>query len=234
MDMNAKKFYNILVILLGYGLVIGGFIVFGESLETRIKILDIVVSCLIFTQFVQFTLFPLVDLGKSAHKEVGMMGIHFATLNICCTLSLALMVCGIIYQIPFNYQLMGHLIILFMLIVGRVATLHSGDKVQQIYEKEQHVLSGKLSLRNAMDDFMDEVASVKNLAENDRKRLEKIHEAVRFITPSANLEAKKFDDQIILAIDDLTIMMRNVTLNKVKISEQIEHLERVLLRRKKY
>lgn len=232
--MSIKNIYNTLAILLGYGLIIGGFVVFGESLENRVKILDIVVSCVIFTQFVQFLIFPLINLGKPAHKEVGMMGIHFATLNSCCTLSLILIVCGIIYQIPFKYQLMGHLIILFFLLMGRVATLHSGEKIQQVYEKEQHILSGKLTLRNAMDDFMDEVANVKDLADNDKKRLGEIHEALRFITPSANFEARKFDDQIILSIDELSIMMRNATLNKEKISEEIDHLQRILSRRKKY
>ena len=113
--MSAKVFYKILAILLGYGLIIGGFIVFGESLEDRVKILDIVVSCLIFTQLVQFMLFPLIDLGKAAHREIGMMGIHFATLISCCVLFLALMTCGIVFQIPFKFQLMGQLIVLFIL-----------------------------------------------------------------------------------------------------------------------
>ena len=231
--MSAKSFYNTLAILLGYGLIIGGFIVFGESLENKIKILDIVVSCIIYTQFVQFLIFPLINTDKPAHKEVGMMGIHFVTLNSCCTLSLALMICGMIYQMPFKYQLMGHCIVLFILLIGRVATLHSGEKVQQVYEKEQRIISGKLSLKNAMDDFMDEVACVKELAADDKKRLNDIHEAMRYVTPSANPEAVKFDNQIILAIDDLTLLMRNTALNKDKISEQINKLERTLSRRKK-
>ena len=71
--MNAKSFYNVLAILLGYGLIIASFIIFGESLDTNIKILDIVVSCFIFTQFTQFSLFPMINFSDSAHKEVGMM-----------------------------------------------------------------------------------------------------------------------------------------------------------------
>lgn len=232
--MSAKVFYKILAILLGYGLIIGGFIVFGESLEDRVKILDIVVSCLIFTQLVQFMLFPLIDLGKAAHREIGMMGIHFATLISCCVLFLALMTCGIVFQIPFKFQLMGQLIVLFILLVGRVVTLHSGEKVRHIYEKEQHIMSGKLSLRNAMEDFIDEAANVKKFDENDMKHLRDIHEAMRFITPSANPEARKFDEQFILALDELASMMGNASLNKAKISERIELLERILSKRKKY
>ena len=103
--MTAKRFYNILAILLGYGLIIGGFLVFGDSLEDKVKILDIIVSCLIFTQFVQFSLFPLINFGDSSHKEVGMMGIHIYVLNFCCIVSIGIMIYGIIYHIPFKFQL---------------------------------------------------------------------------------------------------------------------------------
>lgn len=129
---------------------------------------------------------------------------------------------------------MGQLIVLFIFLVGRVATLHSGEKVRHIYKKEQHIMSGKLSLRNAMDDFMDQAANVRRFDESDMKRLRDIHEAMRFITPSGNSEARKFDDQFILTLDKLANMMRNVSLNKAKISEKIDLLERILSKRKKY
>lgn len=232
--MSIKNIYKSLAILLGYGLIIGGFIVFGESLEDRVRILDIVVSCVIFTQFVEFLLFPLINMGKPTHKEVGMLGVHFFILKICCALSLAVMVCGMMYQIAFKYQLMGHLIVLFLLLLGRYATLHSGDKVQHIYAKEQHKVSGKLSLINAMGDLMEEVARVKDLAETDRQRLSEIHEGMRYISPSTSVEAKRYDDQISLAIEELTLLMKDVTLNKYKIAEEIDHLQRSISRRKQY
>lgn len=230
--MSIKQFYNILAILLGYGLIIGSFIIFGESLEDRVKILDIIASCFIFTQFVQFMLFPLINLSKPAHKEVGMMGIHFTVINICCILSLALMVCGIVYQISFKIQLIGQLAILFFLLLGRVIILHSGEKIEQIHGKEQHIMHRKMSLRYAMDNFMDESTRVIDLDESDRKRLANIHESMRFITPSANPEAIRFDNQFIQTLEDLTVLMRNVTFNKTKITEQINQLERILSRRK--
>ena len=232
--MSAKRIYNILAIILGYGLIIGGFIVFGESLETKIIILDIIVSCLIFAQFVQFTLFPLINLGDPAHKEVGMMGIHIAVLTLCCTLSLGLMICGIIYEIPFKFQLMGQLAILFILLIGRFATLHSGEKVQQIYAKEQEILEGKTSLRSVMDDFSDYIATIRQLDPVIVAKLNAIHESIRFITPSGNADAKMLDSHFVQSIDDLKVLMRDTSINKDKIFEEVEHLERILARRKKY
>lgn len=232
--MSAKLIYNILAILLGYSLIIGGFIVFGESIETRTKILDIIVSCLIFTQFVQFTLFPLINLSNPAHKEVSMMGIHIAVLNLCCTLSLGLMIYGIICEIPFKFQLMGQLAVLFILLVCRVATLHSGEKTQQIYTKEQKIQEGKVSLQLVMDDFSDYVATVRQLDPTIITKLKTIHESIRFISPTVNTEAKTFENQFIQVVNDLKVLMKNATLNKDKIYEHVEYLERILARRKKY
>lgn len=232
--MTAKRFYNILAILLGYGLIIGGFLVFGESLEDKVKILDIIVSCLIFTQFVQFSLFPLINFGDSSHKEVGMMGIHIYVLSFCCTVSIGIMLYGIIYHIPFKFQLMGQLVVLFILLVGRVATLHAGEKVQQIHRKEQVIMHGKLSLKSIMDDFMDDIATVTDLDPIVKQKLTNIHEAMRFLSPSSKSEAIRFDEQFSQSVEDLKIMMRNTNLNREKILEETEHLERTLSRRKKY
>lgn len=232
--MTAKRFYNILAILLGYGLIIGGFLVFGESLENKVKILDIIVSCLIFTQFVQFTLFSLINFRDSSHKEVGMMGIHFFVLNFCCIISIGIMLYGIIYHIPFKFQLISQLVVLFILLVGRVATLHAGEKVQQIHRKEQVIMHGKLSLKSVMDDFMDDIAIVKNLNPIAKQKLQNIHESMRFLSPSSNSEALRLDEQFSQSVEDLKILMRNTNLNQEKILEEIEHLERIFSRRKKY
>lgn len=232
--MSAKRFYNIFAILLGYGLIIGGFLVFGESLEDKIKILDIIVSCLIFTQFVQFSLFPLINFGDSSHKEVGMMGIHIYVLIFCCIASIGIMVYGIIYHIPFKFQLMGQLVILLILLVGRVATLHAGENVQQIHHKEQVIKRGKLSLKSIMDDFMDDITIVRDLDPIAKQKLQNIHESMRFLSPSSNSEALKFDEQFSQSVENLKILMRNTNLNKEKILEETEHLDRILSRRKKY
>ena len=232
--MTAKRFYNILAILLGYGLILGGFLVFGESLENKVKILDIIVSCLIFTQFVQFSLFPLINFGDSSHKEVGMMGIHIFVLNFCCIISIGIMLYCIIYHIPFKFQLMGQLVVLFILLVGRVGTLHAGEKVQQIHRKEQVIMHGKLSLKSVMDNFMDDIAIVKDLDPIAKQKLQNIHESMRFLSPSSNSEALIFDEQFSQSVEDLKILMRNTNLNKEKSHEETEHLERILSRRKKY
>lgn len=232
--MNVKEIYKILAIALGYCIIFACFIIFDENIESRVKILDIVASCIIYTQFVQFVLFPLMNLDDPSKKEVGMMGIHIVALNICCVLSICIMVVGIMYMIPFKYQIMVQLVVLFFLLIGRVATLGSGEKVQDIYVKEQQTIAGKVSLRMNMDDFIDYVATVHDLDSNIKKRLSSLHDNMRFITPSTNKEAMYWDTQVLNTLEDLKVLMRNASMNKDMIETNIGQLERFMARRKKY
>ena len=232
--MGAKKIYTILGIFLGYGLIIGGFTILGESLECEVKILDIVVSCIVLTQFVQFLLFPLVNLDKPAHKEVGMMGIHMFALSVYCLFSMAFIVWSIVNQIQFKYQLMGHLALFLILIMGRVATLHSGVKVQQIYEKEQIIVGGKMVLQNVMNDLMDEVPASQQIDESIKCRILSLCDSCRYLSPTSNADAKNLEYQFVQSVKNLKVLMKNTTLNKEKIFEEIDNLERILSRRKRY
>ena len=232
--MTLKLFYKVLSILLGFGLIIGGFIIFGSSLDDKVKILDIIVSCLIFIQFALFLFFPLIKMDNSAHREVGMLGIHLYVLNICSILSIAIMVFGIIFDWAFKYQIMAQLAVLLLIVVGRIATLHSGEKVQHIYEKEQIVMSGKSSLKNVMEDFMEYLACTKEIDSELIQKLNAINESMRFISPSARNEACELDAQFCQSIEDLKVLMRNPSINETNIVDEVAHLERILSRRKKY
>ena len=120
------------------------------------------------------------------------------------------------------------------MLVGRVATLHVGEKIQQIHCKEQVIMSRKLSLKNIMDDFMNDLAILKDLDPIAKQKLQNIQESMRFLSPSSKREAIRFDEQFSLTIEYLKILMRDNNLNREKIIEETEHLERILSRRKKY
>ncbi|WP_301847218.1 hypothetical protein [uncultured Parabacteroides sp.] len=232
--MNAKTFFSIATILLGYGLIIGGFTLFGKSLENEIKILDIVVSCLLFTTTVRFYFFPWIDTTNAAHKEAGTLGIRFFVMTGCSMLALGIMVYGIVCRAAFEYQLLGQTAVLFLALTGYVSMLHSGEKVQRIHKQEQLAVQGKIALQSAMDDLMDDAARLENLAPSLRNRLERIRESVRFITPSTNPEACDLESRCCRTIEDLKVSLRNTSLNRDRIAEEVECLERSLTRRKKY
>ncbi|MBO7069086.1 MAG: hypothetical protein J6W52_10510 [Bacteroidaceae bacterium] len=231
--MDAKTFYKTLAILLGYGLIIGGFTVFGSALETKVRILDIIVSLLVYTQLIQFLIYPLIDVRNPAHKEVGMMGIHFGVLGTYCIFAIGIMVFGIIADIPFGYQLMAQLVIIFLALLGRVATLFSGENVQRIYEKEQQQVKGKKMLGLVMNDLMDALPRAESLESSCVQKLQDIQEALRYLTPSASEEARQYEADFCRTAEDLKVLMRNTDLNGERIKEAVGQLERILSRRKK-
>lgn len=232
--MTPKSFYKLLAILLGYALIIAGFVVLGAPLSDKVRILDIVVSCVIFTQFVLFTLFPMINLDDPSHKEVGMMGIHLLVVTVCSILAIVLMWVGIAYHWSFRFQLIGQLVILFIMLVGRVSTLYSGEKVQQIYEKEQVIMSGKASLKKTMEDFMEYLANIKDMDSVLVQKISTINESMRFISPSAKAEACELDTQFCQLLEDIKVFMKNPSVNGSNIADAVTRMERILARRKKY
>ena len=232
--MSAKNVYLVLAVLLGYGLIIGGFVAFGQSLKQSVRVLDIIVSCLIFTQFTQFAIFPLIDRSNDAHKEAGMMGIHFTVLRIYCIAALCVMIGGIVCDVPFRYQLMGQLSLLLLLLLGRVATLHAGEKVERIYKKEEQCMEGKRSLQRIMDDLMEEVACAGALDPEAVGRLRSVHESLRFLTPSTDAEATELDFRFAQTARAIGALLKDPKLNGARIAEEVGRLTRILSKRKRY
>ena len=223
-----KIFYKALAILLGYGIIIAGFVLFGESLKDEVRILDIVVSCLVFTQLVEFFFFPLIDTSKKAHKEVGMMGIHFTSIDSYFVAVVAIMAAGIYWDLSFTLQLLLQLGALLLLVLGRVATLHAGDKVEQVYQSEQILMDGKLMLKNAMVELMDKVAETNGLVPELKGRLTEVQESVRFVSPSASAEARNLIAQFTSTTTNIAVMLRDVKLNAPQLEQEIGRLERIM------
>ena len=229
-----KTFYKILTVLIGYGLIVASFILLFTWLPDDIRLLDIVVTSIIYTQLVEFLFFPLIDLEKKAHKEVGMMGIHLAAINTYAVVAIVIMVVGMIWELSFTWQILLQLGALLILIIGRVATLHSGEKVEAVYEKEQVLKGGKQQLKAAAESMMDAIARSSELSPVLVSRITQLTEDIRYITPSTNNEALNLELQFTRLSDDLKVMLRQSPQNNDQIAETVGQLEYILAKRKKY
>lgn len=229
-----KTFYKILAILIGYSLIVSSFILLFTWLPDDIRILDIVVTSIIFTQLVEFLFFPLIDLEKKAHKEVGMMGIHLAAINTYAGVAIVIMAVGMIWELSFTWQLLLQLGALLILIIGRVATLHSGEKVEAVYEKEQALKGGKQQLKAAAESMRDAIVRSSELTPALASRITQMAEDVRYVAPSTNAEAMNLELQFSRLASDLEVMLRQSPLNNEQIEQAIGQLEYILAKRKKY
>ncbi len=229
-----KTFYKILTVLIGYGLIVASFILLFTWLPDDIRILDIVVTSIIYTQLVEFLFFPLIDLKKKAHKEVGMMGIHLAAINTYAGVAIVIMAVGMIWELSFTWQLLLQLGALLILIIGRVATLHSGEKVEAVYHQEQVLKGGKQQLKAAAESMMDAIARSSELSPVLVSRITQLTEDIRYITPSTNNEALNLELQFTRLSDDLKVMLRQSPQNNDQITETVSQLEYILTKRKNY
>ena len=233
-NMSAKQFYKILAAIIGYGVIVGGYVLFDTFFEKKILILDIIVSCLAFTQILQLFFYQLVNTERPAQKEVGMMGLHFFFLYIYFLGALTIIIIGIVYKLSFQIQLLLQLAILFLLISGRFITLYSGEKVERVYDKEQGLLQGKKKLSALIEELMDCVYTTQNLDSNIKKRMEIIADEIRFFSPSTTSGAYAFDLRIAKRIECIKTMLKNNDFDKDQISGEVVQLERELAKRKKY
>lgn len=232
--MNAKKIYTTLTSIVGIGVIIAAYLVFGESLTNKVKLLDIVITCFLFLQIFQVSVYPWIRREAPEHREVGMIGIHFLVLNLCGIAAIALIVCGILYNIPFKYQLLGQVIILFFVIVGRTAVLRAGDRVVKVYQKEGLLKQGKLDLKDSFEELTETVDATKSLDAETAQRIHDLAESVRYLSPSDRDAAKMLEKQLILSIADLKLMVRKSETKKERLKEEIDYLARLLERRKKF
>lgn len=229
---DIYKIYRIIATVLGAGLIIGIFLLFGEPLDGGVLTLDIIASLIVYLHVVHFFFFPLIDLRKQVHKEAGMLGIHFVAAGGCCTLSILTIVAGIILDLPFLLQLIIQLVLLFLLIVARVATLLSGKKIEGIHAEEKRIMDAKGTLTRSLDDFLDNEPGLKSLNAQELKTLLDLKDALRYLAPSSNAEAKQAESQFTLLLNDLRVMLRNPALNGEKISECVSNLQKTYDRRR--
>lgn len=231
--MSAKDIYKAFALVLGYGLIIGGVLVFGEGLEQRIQVLDIVVLCVLFSQFAFFTFFPLVNLSNKEQKEVGMLGIHLFFLNICCVASLAVLVLGICFEWAFKYQLIGQLAVLFVLLTGRMLTFHAGEKVAEVHQKEQAKTERRMDLRQAFELLADRVAISGEVDPALRQRLMTLCDDGRYFSPSDDVKSFALDDEIKRQLNAVDRFLNSPESHKEALQDTVAQLEVLLKQRKR-
>lgn len=229
-----KTFYHLLALLLGYVVLVGAFIIWGGQVPKDVMILDVVMSCVIYTVFAETTFFPMLNLRHKSHKEVGMMGLHYSSIILFAIVSVIVMAVGITYRFSFFSQLIGQLIALFVLFVWRTATLHSGEKIEQIYKEEQTLIQNKDKLSLQMERLVDIMRTTANIDPLVAERIGVINEELRFISPSNQQQALILEEELIGKIRVMSIMFKDYEANKENIDMEVEQLGYILEKRKKY
>lgn len=232
--MSAKQVYRLVALLLGYAIIIGAFILWCGFLPSDVMILDMVMLCVIFSVFAEVFFLPMVNLGNKSHKEVGMMGVRYWCLFLFAMVSIGVMVLGAVYHFSFLSQLIGQLVAVFILLMGKVSALHLGEKVERRYHEEKILLQNKETLSLQIESLVDRIRKTRNADPSFIQRAGALADELRYVTPSVNAGALALEEEWGRVIQTISTMLNDYEANKDSIEEKLADLEIILKKRKNY
>lgn len=231
--MDTKKIVSFIVLLGGEAIIIAAFILFRDGLITDILVLNIVVSSVIYGLFFLDILVPWINLNDKQGKKVGSLGVRWLFTWLYAIAAIAVMLVGnLACEWSFALQIIIHCVLLFFLILGLVASLHSGDKVQEVYQQETFNRNGINEMKTAIRDLKDKMNDLPNLPEYFIRKINTLEDSLRFISPTENAEAHGLEQQFIRVINDIAFAISNYSMNEEAIGSNLKKAERIYQIRK--
>ncbi|AGY54593.1 hypothetical protein BRDCF_p1966 [Bacteroidales bacterium CF] len=231
--MDTKKIVSFIVLLGGEAIIIAAFILFRGSLAPDVLVLNIVVSSVIYGLFFLDILVPWINLNDKQGKKVGSLGVRWLFTWLYAIAAIAVMLVGnLACEWSFALQIIIHCVLLFFLILGLVASLHSGDKVQEVYQQETFNRNGINEMKTAIRDLKDKMNDLPNLPEYFIRKINTLEDSLRFISPTENAEAHGLEQQFIRVINDIAFAISNYSMNEEAIGSNLKKAERIYQIRK--
>lgn len=192
---NSSKIISILFLLGGLGIIITAYFLFLKDIqEEKLFYLNMVLTCLVYAiVFLRATdIFGPVDKVANSSSGYGLKwyGVWFYT-----PLALGLIVCSIVFEWGFNLCLIGHLALLFILLLffflGSVVKNNANEVMGNIEARK----SGLKEISTQIE--LLEMQSKLGKGPSYQEAIDKLRENVRFITVSDKPAAVALENKLI-------------------------------------
>ncbi|MDR0939636.1 MAG: hypothetical protein LBN29_09890 [Mediterranea sp.] len=231
--MDTKKTLSGLALLGGEAIIIAVFILFGSDLPGKLLVLNIVVSSLIYVLLFMDVLVPWVDLGDKSGRKIGSLGIRWLLTGLYAFAAIAVMLMGnLFFDWTFEAQIIAHCILVFLLVLGFVASMSASDKVAEVYREEVRSRDGINAMKTAMRDLRDKMSETPDLPRSFGERVESLEERLRFVSPSNSQEAYDLESSFAKTVNDIARAISNFQMNEEAIGNNLNKLERIYQNRK--
>jgi hypothetical protein len=231
--MDTKKILSWIALLGGEAIIIAAFILFRGSTTDNILVLNIVVSSIIYGLFFIDILVPWIDLADKSQKKTGSLGLRwFFTWCYAVAAIVTMLACNQVFDCSLASQILIHCVLIFFLILGFAASLHSSDKVQQVYQQETLNRNGVLEMKRAITNLKDKISDLPELPANFTDRVNTLEENLRFVSPTENTEAHSLEQQFVKIINDISFALPNYFMNEEAIKNNLKKVERIYQNRK--
>lgn len=197
MSDRASKTY-LTIGILGEILILVGFLLLTPSDRSNIAWLNWAIVSIIFgvNYFSAKTFFPPTE-GFSA--RIPAIGVRIVTCLIYTILSIVWIFVGYSEELSFKVQLLGHLVLAFIALIGFVVANKASEHATQVEEAESMqaaILEAAVQEFNLICSGFDKDAK-KGTAEGN---LLKLKEEVRFISPVNDEQARQIEEQMLAII----------------------------------
>jgi hypothetical protein len=231
--MDTKKILSYIALLGGEIIIIAAFILFGGRLADNILILNIVVSSLIYALFFVDVLVPWIDLGDKSRKKAGSLGLRWFFTWLYAIGAIAVMLAGnLAYEWSFSLQIIIHCVLVFLLILGFVASLHSSAKVEEISLQEVSNRSGIDEMKKSVQNLKDKISELSGFPESFTNRINTLDESLRYISPANSNEAYSLERQFVDTVNDISFAVSDFSMNEEAIESNLKKCERLYQNRK--
>lgn len=232
--MNLRILVSVLVFLIGEALLVKWFLYFGTTLETEILFLNITVSTVVYgVVAMNLGLLPWIDVRDETQKDVGSIGIRWIVNIIYIVLSVSVLcLFGILNSISFTTQLLIHLSLFFFLLVGWLISFSSSTKTSAIYVNEKYSRMKINEMRKALAELKFKLEKNGDIPLGIINRIEKMHDDLRFLSPSNNNTAMVLEDKFIQEVKMVTKNFSDNPSNIQIIASNLIDFERIYEERK--
>lgn len=227
-----KNIFAALVLVIAEALIITAMLLIPYPIPTRIRILDICVLSVLLLM-IGYDLFrPLVNLALKNPPEIGSLGIRWYGQCLYILISIGFAVAGVVWNIPFVYQLFGQVLLFGFLFCNYYFAAHAANKVTQVAQEEDSLLNGRQMMRDAITQIQDEIAISSGLPEYFRVSIADLEDRLRYISPCGSREAIAYEKQFVDLAQKIVIEMSNFEMNEESIKKDILRLQRIIENRK--
>jgi len=231
--MKTKYALTLLLALAGEALIIAfALVFFGSLLTTQTIVLDIFVVSVIFWLFFIDLLRPLSAHKDPSDKWVGNLGIRWFFTILYDVMAIAAVIAFGCLDISFKVQLMVQIGLLLGVLFGLILAYRSGEQTQMVWNNEQQMLSGRESMRQALQ----ELRNISDLSEAAPQKVKdeiaSLFEEIRYVTPSKSPEALDLEHQFVDLVRHIQYAFTDYDMNREDIDKHLIQCKHVLRQRK--
>ena len=227
---------------MGEALIITLIILFSKGFPSNIIALNIIVGTLVFASS-GWGLFVKWDRSEDkVGTWVGTLGVNLWGFGVYAVLALFAMILmnfcpgadiSDSYPVAFKYQLLVQGALFAFLVLTRFFASAVAEQVEDVYNKEQAVLSGLDEMKSATRRLQDAAFMCENMDPSLRTMLDDIQQDLRYLSPVKSSEARDLENDFVSKVNNLIPAFVNYKMNEDQIARQLGLLKHIIENRKK-